>query len=142
MRDTSRLMRRRFVQRSREVGLPVNRSEASVLMHVDREPGLSQARLAAQLDMEPISLVRLIDSLQDAGLIERRAHPHDRRIWTLWLTDAAQPILAQAQAIALEVRAQALAGIPEAEREALLDLLLTVRTNLAAEADHPDEEAA
>lgn len=132
LRDTSRLMRRRFVQRSREVGLPLNRSEASVLVHVDRDPGMSQAQLAEQLDLEPISLVRLIDSLQEAGLIERRAHAHDRRIRTLWLTEAARPILAQVRAVAEEVRAQALADIPEAEREALLDLLETVRGNLAS----------
>ena len=80
LRDTARLMRRRFVQRAREVGLPLNRSEASVLVWVDREPGLSQARLAARLDMEAISLVRLIDSLQEAGLIERRLDSRDRRI--------------------------------------------------------------
>ena len=132
LRDTSRLMRRRFVQRARDVGLPLNRSEASVLVYVDRDPGLSQAQLAERLDMEAISLVRLIDSLQVAGLIERRPHPHDRRIRTLWLTEAALPILAQVRAVAEEVRAQALSGIPEAEQEMLLDLLVTVRSNLAA----------
>jgi len=131
LRDTSRLMRRRFVQRSREVGLPLNRSEAAVLVHVDRAPGQSQVQLAEQLDLEPISLVRLIDSLQEAGLIERRPHARDRRIRTLWLTEAARPILAQVRAVAEEVLAQALAGIPDAEREALLDLLETVRGNLA-----------
>ncbi len=133
LRDTSRLMRRRFVRRAREVGLPLNRSEASVLLHVDREPGISQAHLAEQLDLEPISLVRLIDSLQQAGLIERRPHAHDRRIRTLWLTDAAQPVLALVLSIALEVRTQALARIPDAERERLLDLLVAVRANLAAD---------
>jgi DNA-binding MarR family transcriptional regulator len=131
LRDTSRLMRRRFVQRSREAGLPLNRSEAAVLVHVDYEPGMSQAQLAEQMDMEAISLVRLIDSLQEAGLIERRPHAHDRRIRTLWLTEAARPILAQVRAIGQEVRAQAFARIPETERERLLDLLVSVRSNLA-----------
>ena len=108
--DTSRLMRRHFVQRSREMGLPLNRSEASVLVHVDREPGLSQAQLAEKMDLEPISLVRLVDSLQEAGLIERRSHAHDRRIRTLWLTKAARPILVQVRAVAEDVRARALVG--------------------------------
>jgi MarR family transcriptional regulator, transcriptional regulator for hemolysin len=132
LRDTSRLMRRRFVQLSREVGLPLNRSEASVLVLVDREPGLSQVQIAEQLDMEAISLVRLIDSLQEAGLIERRPHAHDRRIRTLWLTEAAQPILAQVRAVAEEARAQALVGLSQQERETLLDLLVRVRGNLAS----------
>jgi MarR family transcriptional regulator, transcriptional regulator for hemolysin len=129
--DTSRLMRRHFVQRSREMGLPLNRSEASVLVHVDREPGLSQAQLAEKMDLEPISLVRLVDSLQEAGLIERRSHAHDRRIRTLWLTKAARPILVQVRAVAEDVRGRALAGLSQADREALLDLLVAVRTNLA-----------
>jgi MarR family transcriptional regulator, transcriptional regulator for hemolysin len=134
LRDTSRLIRRRFVQRSREVGLPLNQSEASVLVHVDHQPGLSQAQLAEQMDMEAISLVRLIDSLQEAGLIERRLHAHDRRIRTLWLTEAARPILAQVRAVAAEVRAQAFGELSDADREKLLGLLMTVRGNLAARA--------
>jgi MarR family transcriptional regulator, transcriptional regulator for hemolysin len=134
LRDTSRLMRRRFVQRSRELGLPLNRSEAAVLVHVDHEPGMSQAQLAEQMDMEAISLVRLIDSLQGAGLIERRLHAHDRRIRTLWLTETARPILAQIRAVGAEVRAQAFGALPKAEREKLLGLLMTVRGNLTARA--------
>lgn len=131
LRDTSRLIRRRFVQYARERGLPLTRSEAQVLEQVDREQGMSQAQLAEQLDLEAISLVRLIDSLQEAGLIERRPHPHDRRIRTLWLTEAAQPILAQVMAVRAEVRAQAMAGVSDTDQEKLLDLLMTVRGNLA-----------
>jgi DNA-binding MarR family transcriptional regulator len=146
LRDASRLMRRRFVRRARDVGLPLNRSEASVLVHVDSDPGMSQAQLAGRLDMEAISLVRLIDSLQAAGLIERRPHATDRRIRTLWLTEAAGPVLTRVLAIAAEVRTQALAGIPEAEHERLLDLLTVVRTNLAGGSEPadslPDEDAA
>ncbi len=133
LRDNSRLMRRRFVQIAREAGLPINRSEAAVLVHVGREPGMSQARLAEQMDREPIYVVRLIDSLQESGLIERRTHAHDRRIRTLWLTKAAQPVLARVQAVTAEVQAQALAGIAEIERATLLDLLVMVRSNLATQ---------
>jgi len=134
LRDTSRLMRRRFVHRAREAGLPLNRSEASVLVHVDREPGLSQAQLAERLDLEAISLVRLIDTLERSGLIERRRHAHDRRIRTLWLTEAARPIVAQAHAVRQDVRTQALAGIAGPDQEKLLDLLMAVRGNLATSA--------
>jgi hypothetical protein len=95
---------------------------------------MSQAQLAEQMDMEAISLVRLIDSLQEAGLIQRRMHAHDRRIRTLWLTEAARPILAQVRAVAAEVRAQAFGELSDAEREKLLGLLMTVRGNLAARA--------
>jgi MarR family transcriptional regulator, transcriptional regulator for hemolysin len=131
LHDSSLLMRRHFVQRAREVGLPIKRSEAALLVRVDHEPRTSQAQLAQQMNLDPIAVVRLIDSLQESGLIERRPHAHDRRIRTLWLTNAAQPVLTQVQAVAAEVQTVALEGIPEMEREMLLDLLVTVRSNLA-----------
>lgn len=141
LQETSRLMRRRFVQRAREAGLRLNRSEASVLVHVFHAPGISQTTLANHLDIETISVVRLIDSLQSDGLIERRPHPTDRRVRTLWLTEAAGPIVSQIQGIALSVRGQALAGIPAEQHERLFDLLSVVRTNLET-AGEPAEEAA
>ena len=131
LRDTSRLIRRHFVQIARERGLPLNRSEAQVLAHLDREQGMSQAQLAERLDLEPISVVRLIDSLQAAGLVERRSHPHDRRIRTLWLTEAAQAILPQVMAVRADVRAQAIGEMTPADQAKLLDLLTMVRGNLA-----------
>jgi len=146
LRDTSRLMRRRFVQRAKEAGLNLNRSEALVLVHVAQSPGTSQTRLATALDIEAISVVRLIDTLQDAGLIERRPHPTDRRIRTLWLTPAAEDALTQIRAIAGFVDAQALADISETEHERLLHLLDTIRSNLAPAGEaatfRSDEDAA
>lgn len=143
LHETSRLMRRRFVQRAREAGLKLNRSEAAVLVHVFHAPGISLTALATELDIETISVVRLIDSLQAAGFIERRPHPTDRRVRTLWLTEAAGPVVRQIQGIALSVRAQALAGIPAEQHERLFDLLSVVRTNLeAADAESEAEAAA
>jgi MarR family transcriptional regulator, transcriptional regulator for hemolysin len=146
LRDTSRLMRRRFVQRAKEAGLHLNRSEALVLVHVSQSPGTSQTRLANALDIETISVVRLIDTLQDAGLIERRPHPTDRRVRTLWLTAAAEDALTQIRAIAGFVDAQALADISETEHQKLLHLLDTIRSNLAPTGEsttcRSDEDAA
>lgn len=143
LRDTSRLMRRRFMRCAREAGLPLSGSEASVLVHVDRDPGMSQAQLAERLEMEAISLVRLIDTLEESGLIERRRHAHDRRIRTLWLTERGRPIAAQAHAVRHDVRTQALAGVDEPDQERLLDLLMTVRGNLAPHAaKHRNGDAA
>lgn len=134
LRDTSRLMRRRFVRCARQAGLPLSGSEASVLVLVDREPGMSQAQLAERLELDAISLVRLIDTLEQSGLIERRRHERDRRIRPLWPTEPARPVVAQAHAVREDVRTQALAGIAEADQERLLDLLMTVRANLATPA--------
>lgn len=130
MRDSARLMRRRFIQLAREAGLPLTQSEASTLVQIDHEPGLHQVTLAGRLDIEPIVLVRLLDSLQDAGLIERRNHATDRRVRTIWLTEAARPVLAQIDAIRGEVREAAMSGLSDMAREKFLDTLVTVRENL------------
>ena len=140
MRESARLMRRHFIQRSREVGLPLNQSEASALLQVAREPGQHQIALARTLDIEPIVLVRLLDSLQEAGLVERRALATDRRVRTIWLTRAARPVLAQIDAIRQQVHEDALAGLSQSDRETLLNALVTVRRNLThATAPDPPE---
>ena len=140
LQETSRLVRRRFVQRVREAGLKLNRSEASVLVHVFHAPGLSQASLANSLDIDTISVVRLIDSLQAAGLIERRPHATDRRVRTLWLTASGEVKVREVKTITGVVRSQALYGISEARHQELLDLLSTIRENLAAAAGEPADE--
>ena len=135
LREGSRLMRRRFVYHSKRAGLGLNRSEASLLLQVFYEPGIKQIGVANMLDMETISVVRLVDSLEEAGLVQRRPHATDRRVRTLWLTAKGDVAVAQIRAITDIVRAEALAGIPPADRELLLDMLLTLRGNLLRSAE-------
>ncbi|HTC12276.1 MAG TPA: MarR family winged helix-turn-helix transcriptional regulator [Acetobacteraceae bacterium] len=131
LRESSLMLRRRFVHHARKAGLPLNRSEASLLWHVSHEPGIIQAAVAHHLDMETISVARLVDGLERAGLLERRAHAVDRRMRTLWLTETGDAAVARIRGINEIVRAEALDGMPAPQREALLDLLLMIRTNLA-----------
>lgn len=135
LHDTSRMMRRRFVQRAREEGLPLTRSEASVLLHVAHEQGINQASLATRLDIEPIALVRLLDGLQQRDLIERRLHPTDRRVRTVWLKPGAEPVLRHIRAVTAAIRREAVAGLPPAQIEMLTGLLLAIRANLVAVAE-------
>src|SRR6185437_15960704 len=93
LQDVARLMRRRFEQRARAAQIPFSRKQCSVLTRVEHEEGLSQTALAHALSTEPIVLVRLVDRLEAAGLIERRLNPRDRRVWLLYLTPAAGPVL-------------------------------------------------
>ncbi|HWA80110.1 MAG TPA: MarR family transcriptional regulator [Acetobacteraceae bacterium] len=130
LREGSRLMRRRFVHHTKRAGLGLNRSEASLLLQVFYEPGVKQVRVATLLDMETISVVRLVDGLEEAGLLERRPHPKDRRIRTLWLTNAGEGVAAQVVEITKIVRGEAFAGLSDAESDQLLDLLVAVRRNL------------
>jgi DNA-binding MarR family transcriptional regulator len=135
LQDSARLIRRRFIARAREADLPLNHSETSVLQHVAHDQGVTQAKLAARLDIEPITLVRLLDRLEELGLIERRSHPKDRRSWTIWLTKAARPMLDRIEGIRLAVRAEALDGFSAAEQEALTDALVRLRANLASKTE-------
>lgn len=130
LRDASRLIRRRFVQMAKEVGVDLNYSEAAALVYVAQSTGMSQTRLATLLDIETISVVRLIDTLEAAGLIERRPHPTDRRVRTLWPTAAAETTLTKIRTIAQFVDSQALVDIPEHEGKRLLDILKIIRCNL------------
>jgi DNA-binding MarR family transcriptional regulator len=131
----ARLIRRRFERSVRQAGLPITRLQASLLIRIARNPGLSQAAAAADLDIEPIALVRMLDRLHEEGLVERRSHPTDRRVRTLWLTPLAWPVIDRILEINLAVREEACAGLSPAARDALMDALDHMKNNLdAAEA--------
>ncbi len=131
-----RAMRRRFERSVRQAGLPLTRLQAALLIRIARNPGLSQTVVAADLDIEPIALVRMLDRLHEEGLVERRAHPTDRRVRTLWLTPLAWPVVSRILEINLAVREEACAGLSPAARHLLMDTLDHIKDNLdAAEAD-------
>jgi DNA-binding MarR family transcriptional regulator len=134
LNDVARLMRKRFEQRARAAALGLTRAQAAVLAHLARQEGINQAALAQLLELEPITLARLLDRLQAGALIERRSDPKDRRAHLLYLTDAAYPLLDRIFALAAEVREDALAGVAEADRGRLLDLLIEMKANLVAAA--------
>ena len=134
LNDVARLLRKRFEQRARADALGLTRAQASVLAYLARQEGLNQAALAQILDVEPITLARLLDRLQAAELIERRPDPKDRRAHLLYLTEAAYPLLDRIFALAAEVREDAMLGVSEADRALLLDLLLRMKGNLLARA--------
>lgn len=139
IQELGRLFRRRFAERARAAALPFNRSQCSVLANLARNEGVTQAALAQLLDIEPITLVRLIDGLEEAGMLERRVNPRDRRCWMLYLTAAATPVLQRIRAVSEAVREEALAGVPEKRREALIAELRRLKENLSAA---PPETAA
>ena len=132
LNDVARLMRKRFEQRARAAALGLTRAQAAVLAHLARQEGINQAALAQLLELEPITLARLLDRLQAAGLVERRPDPKDRRAHLLYLTAAAYPLLDRIFELAAEVREDALAGVAEADRGRLLDLLIEMKANLVA----------
>jgi len=131
LHDVARSLRKRLEQRARETQLGLTRAQWSVLAHLARQEGINQAALAQILEIEPITLVRQLDRLQAAGLVERRPDPSDRRARVLFLTPAARPLLDRIWALATVVREEAMAGLSEPERERLIELLLKIKSNLA-----------
>jgi MarR family transcriptional regulator, transcriptional regulator for hemolysin len=130
LHEVARLIRRRFERRARQSGLPLTRHQARTLMSIARDEGLSQAAMATLLDIEPIALVRILDRLHEEGLVERRPHPTDRRIRTLWLTPTGWAVIEQVMAINAAVREEACAGLGPAARQALLHALGNMKDNL------------
>ncbi len=99
--DTAQLMRRHVDRRARLHGM--TRAQWAVLARLDRQPGLSQNELAHLIDVEPISIGRLVDRLEEGGFVQRSPDPADRRVWRLSLTDKATPILAEVAAFRVEL---------------------------------------
>lgn len=128
--DAARLLRRRFDARARCIG--VSRAQWQVLIALSRSEGINQAALAERLEVETITVGRMVDRLEEAGLVERRADPADRRAWRLFLTARAHPIIGELQAVAGIVRGEMLAGLGTDDQARLHGLLLQLRTNLAA----------
>ena len=126
--DVARLLKTYADQRARDLGM--TRAQWAVLARVERSEGLKQCELADTLDLQPITLTRLIDRLCDGGLIERRSDPDDRRAKRLYLTPAARPVLDGLTRLGQDIMATVLVGIEPAAVEQLLALLLTLKTNL------------
>lgn len=126
--QVSRLMRRNFDARARDLG--VTRPQWQVLSILKRNEGINQGGLADILEVEPITTGRMIDRLQESNLVERRPDPTDRRAWRLFLTATGEKQLEELRPYAINTFELALEGISEAEREALLGILDRIRANL------------
>ncbi len=128
MADASRLMRRSFDARARTIG--VTRPQWQVLSVLRRHEGINQGGLAEILEVEPITVCRMVDRLQDADLVERRPDPADRRSWRLFLSAKAHDLLQTLRPLADEMIEQALDGVDEADRQVLRAALDRIRQNL------------
>jgi MarR family transcriptional regulator for hemolysin len=126
--DVARLLKTYADQRARDFGM--TRAQWAVLARIERSEGLKQCELADTLDLQPITLTRLIDRLCDGGLIERRSDPDDRRAKRLYLTPAARPVLDGLTRLGQDIMATVLAGIEPAAVEELLAHLLILKANL------------
>jgi DNA-binding MarR family transcriptional regulator len=126
--DITRLMRRNFARRAQPLGM--TEGQWRLLARLSGNQGISQAALADIMEVQPITLVRLIDRLEAAGLVERRPDPKDRRAFRLYLAPKAQPLLDRIWDFAHQTREDAMAGLSPVERERMIDALIKIKANL------------
>lgn len=126
--ETAHALRRAFDRRAAELG--VTRAQWRVLAHLGRGPGQRQVELADRMDIEPITLCRIVDRLEEGGLVERRRDPADRRAWQLYLTDKAEPLLEKLHRLADVMSEEAFGGMDQSIIDAVRNALAEIRSNL------------
>ena len=125
--ETAHALRKAFDRLA--VGLGVTRAQWKVLFRLTRQPGLRQVELADMLDIEPITLCRIVDRLEESGLVERTRDPDDRRAWRLHVTEQAQPLIEKLQGVGAKLVEQAFADIDPKDVEIARHVLARVRDN-------------
>ena len=134
MSDVARLLRRRFDERASAIG--ITRAQWRTMTLLSRNEGANQGQLAELLEVEPITLCRMIDRLAEAGHVERRRDPGDRRAWNIYLTDRSRPLLDRLRMLGDDVMADALDGVDAGTQAILTRSLDRIRANLSA----PDQK--
>ena len=139
LNDVARLLRTYADHKAAQFGM--TRAQWAVLVRLDRCEGLNQSELAELLDLQPITLTRLLDKLCDSGLIERRPDPGDRRAKRLFLTAAARPVLERLSVLGEETMANTLEGVDRESVEQMVSKLTVVKDNLRRLIAQRDAEA-
>jgi DNA-binding MarR family transcriptional regulator len=128
--DSARMLRREFDARVRELGM--TGPQARLLLNLAVNEGENQGFYAERLDVEPISLTRMLDRMEESGLLERRRDPADRRAWRVHLTPRAREAIDAVRGHLGPLQEMLLAGLDPAQRSALASSLEVVRANLSA----------
>src|SRR5690348_12296342 len=130
LKDTSRRYTRRFEERAQVLSLTLPQCRA--LLYLESNEGVSQKRLSELTELEPMTLVRILDRMEADGWVQRRFDPADRRAHTLWLTPKSRPVLEHIERLIAETRAETLQGLSSEERARLIELLGRVHANLSS----------
>lgn len=130
LKDTSRRYVDRFEQRARSLELTL--PQCKILVYLANHEGMSQAQLAELTDLEPMTLVRAVDSLESHGCLERRNDPADRRARRLYLLPKGKPLVDEVWRLADLTRREAFAGIPRKQADLVIETLERIQRNLAS----------
>ncbi len=128
LHDVARLLRVEADKRARLHGM--TRAQWAILVWLERQPGISQKELAEIMDVEPMTVARLIDRLEGRALVERRPDPKDRRIWRLHLRPGAGPVLRKMDRERTEITHTLTDGIEDDALAATTEVLVRMKENL------------
>jgi Transcriptional regulators len=131
MVDVTRLLRRAFKQRLE--GSDLTLAQARALVYIFNQEGVRQVELADQLEVQPITLARLIDQLEEMKLVVRQPDPTDRRAHLIYLTEAAQPHLDAIEEVSAAIRADATRDFSDQEMQLFMSALQKIRSRLSSQ---------
>ncbi|MBB6426862.1 MarR family winged helix-turn-helix transcriptional regulator [Sphingopyxis sp. JAI128] len=130
--DAARLFRRAFNARTRETG--VTALQYRLMAYLGRNEGIRQGELAELIEVEPITLSRMVDRLEASRALQRQADPADRRALRLYLTPRGRELVQSIRSITAAVSLEATDGLTDAERDQLALLVDRIRANLSRRA--------
>lgn len=130
LKDLSRLYVLRFEQRA--CGISLTLTQCRALVELDRNEGTSQVRLAELTDVEPMTMVRILDHMETEHLIERRPDPEDRRVRRLYLTDKGRPLVGEIWRLAELTRAEMFSDISKEDRQVFMRVLKQLHVNASS----------
>jgi MarR family transcriptional regulator, transcriptional regulator for hemolysin len=128
LREVSRRFVLRFEEHARSISLTL--PQCKVLIRLENNEGVSQARLAELTDVDAMTMVRILDRMEAEGLLERRPDPADRRARCLYVTAKAKPLLDEIWRLGDLTRSEVFAGIRKSELHAFMDVLERMDDNL------------
>lgn len=142
LHDVARLLRVKADKRARQHGM--TRAQWAILIWLERQPGITQKELSELLEVEPITVARLIDRLEARGMVERRPDPRDRRIWRLHLLTPAHDVLHEIDDYRSDMTRIVTAGIDDSSLETMTEALLRMKATLTQDvhARHRGADAA
>lgn len=129
LHEVAHVMRIRFDQRARQHGM--TRAQWVILLKLKRWPGLTQKELAQMVEVEPMTVARLVDRLEAAGYVRRCADPADRRVWRLELLPEAQPLIHEIEAVRDEIFETLAGDLPREEVAQAARVLAHIKSKLA-----------
>jgi len=127
--DISRQFRKKFTDAARSTGSTGEQWRAMIAMQTF--PGITQGALAEYLDVEPITVCRMVDRLEQAGLAKRERDPADRRVWQLFLTETAFPVIEELREVGQHMLKQAIGSLSDEDVKQVENYLMTIRDNIA-----------